>query len=115
MKKSIQVESTQLNYAWTSFKKRLIWMNKLVLLLAVLTSCTTANIELSKEKWQWMANKNVDSLVSTKHSRLLSSWLTVAGVLNKLVIVKNAPHFGGMFDSDEVREKVLNFQSKQLN
>ena len=45
----------------------------------------------------------------------MSSWLTVAGVQNELVIVKDALHFGEMFDSDEVREKVLNFLRKQLN
>ncbi len=55
-----------------------------------------------------------DELVSTKQSQLLSAWLSVAGVENELVIVKDAPHFGVMFDSDEVREKVINFLSKNL-
>jgi acetyl esterase/lipase len=55
-----------------------------------------------------------DELVSTKHSQLLSSWLSVAGVRNELVIVKDAPHFGVMFDSDNVREKVINFLNKYL-
>jgi acetyl esterase/lipase len=55
-----------------------------------------------------------DELVSNVHSRLLSSWLNVAGVQNELVIVEGAPHFGAMFDSDEVREKVLNFLRQQL-
>lgn len=31
------------------------------------------------------------------------------GVPNELVIVKDAPHFGGMFDADEVRNKVYYF------
>lgn len=56
-----------------------------------------------------------DELVSTKHSQLLSSWLSVAGVQNELVIVKDAPHFGIMFDSDELRIKVMNFLRKHLN
>jgi len=56
-----------------------------------------------------------DELVSTKQSRLLSAWLTVEGVPNELIIVKGAPHFGEMFDADEVRKKVLNFLSKHLN
>ncbi len=56
-----------------------------------------------------------DELVSTKHSQLLSSWLSVVGVQNELVIVKDAPHFGVMFDSDEVRNKVMNFLRKHLN
>ena len=56
-----------------------------------------------------------DQLVSTKHSELLSSWLRVSGVENELIIVKDAPHFGEMFDSEEVRTKVMNFLRKQLN
>lgn len=56
-----------------------------------------------------------DELVSTKQSQLLSSWLTVVGVKNELIIVKDAPHFGEMFDSDDVRAKVLSFLHKQLN
>ena len=50
-----------------------------------------------------------DDLVSTKNSKLLSAWLGLAGVPNELVIVKDAPHFGPMFDTDEIRIKVINF------
>jgi acetyl esterase/lipase len=56
-----------------------------------------------------------DELVSPNQSRLLSSWLSVAGVQNELFIVKDAPHFGVMFDSEEVRNKVIIFLRKQLN
>jgi len=56
-----------------------------------------------------------DELVSTKQSQLLSSWLNVSSVRNELVIVKDAPHFGDMFDSDEVREKVIKFLGTHLN
>jgi len=56
-----------------------------------------------------------DELVSPKQSRLLSAWLNIAGVQNEIVIVKNAPHFGVMFDADEVRNKVMAFLRKQLN
>ena len=55
-----------------------------------------------------------DDIVSNKHSELLSSWLKVVGVKNELVIVKDAPHFGMMFDSDEVREKVISFLKDEL-
>jgi acetyl esterase/lipase len=55
-----------------------------------------------------------DDLVSPKQSQLLSSWLTVNGVPNELIIVKDAPHFGVMFDSDEVRKKVMDFLKKEL-
>jgi acetyl esterase/lipase len=55
-----------------------------------------------------------DDLVSPDQSRLLSAWLSVSGVQNELIIVKDAPHFGVMFDSDEVRNKVINFLRIQL-
>ena len=50
-----------------------------------------------------------DEIVSPDQSCLLSAWLTVNGVHNELYILKDAPHFGAMFDSDEVRNKVINF------
>ena len=56
-----------------------------------------------------------DELVSTKQSQLLSAWLNVVGVQNELIIVKDAPHFGVMFDTDDVRNKVMSFLKKQLN
>ena len=55
-----------------------------------------------------------DELVSPNHSRLLSGWLTVAGVKNELIIVPNAPHFGNMFDVPEIREKVMEFLGREL-
>lgn len=55
-----------------------------------------------------------DDLVSPKQSQLLSSWLTVAGVQHELIIIKDAPHFGAMFDVDEIRNKVIGFLKKQL-
>ena len=56
-----------------------------------------------------------DDIVSIKHSQLLSSWLNLVGVQNELFIVKDAPHFGVMFDTDEVRNKVMTFLKNQLN
>jgi acetyl esterase/lipase len=55
-----------------------------------------------------------DQLVSPKQSKLLSAWLNVAGVANELIIVKDAPHFGVMFDADEVRNKVMAFLKEKL-
>ena len=55
-----------------------------------------------------------DELVSPKQSQLLSAWLNVVGVKNELIIVKDAPHFGEMFDTDEVRTKVIDFLKHQL-
>ncbi len=56
-----------------------------------------------------------DELVSPKQSQLLSAWLNVVGVQNELIIVKDAPHFGEMFDADEIRNKVIDFLMKKLN
>ncbi len=56
-----------------------------------------------------------DDIVSNKHSQLLNSWLNVVGVKSELVLVKDAPHFGEMFDADEVRTKVMAFLKKQMN
>lgn len=56
-----------------------------------------------------------DDLVSPRQSQLLSSWLTVMDVPNEMIVVPGAPHFGVMFDSDEVRAKVLDFLRKELS
>lgn len=55
-----------------------------------------------------------DNLVSPDQSRLLSSWLTLAGVPNELIMVMDAPHFGAMFDADEIRKKVIDFLKLNL-
>ncbi|WP_421798940.1 alpha/beta hydrolase fold domain-containing protein [Haliscomenobacter sp.] len=55
-----------------------------------------------------------DESVPYQQSKLLSSWLTVKGVKNELIIVKGAPHYGVMFDVEEVREKVLAFLKSHL-
>ncbi len=55
-----------------------------------------------------------DELVSPKQSQLLSAWLNVAGVQNELIVVKGAPHFGEMFDTDEIRSRVIRFLKKEL-
>jgi len=52
-----------------------------------------------------------DESVPYQQSVLLQSYLNLAGVKNELVIVKGAPHFGTMFDTDEVKSKILEFLS----
>ena len=47
-----------------------------------------------------------DELVSPKQSQLLSAWLSVVGVQNELIIVKDAPHFGVMFDPRCYKESI---------
>ena len=56
-----------------------------------------------------------DDLVSPRQSHLLSSWLSVKGVENELIVVKDAPHFGPMFDVEEIRTKVMAFLRKSLD
>lgn len=55
-----------------------------------------------------------DNIVSNRHSKLLKAWLDTEGVQNELIIVKDAPHFGTMYDVEEVRKKVVNFLKKNL-
>lgn len=50
-----------------------------------------------------------DESVPYQQSVLLQSYLNLAGVKNELVIVKGAPHYGTMFDTDEVKSKLLEF------
>jgi acetyl esterase/lipase len=55
-----------------------------------------------------------DDLVPNQQSRLLSAWLTVSGVPNEVIIVKDAPHFGAMFDTEAIRNKVIAFLTRYL-
>ena len=50
-----------------------------------------------------------DESVPYQQSLLLQSYLNLASVKNELIIVKDAPHFGVMFDTDDVRTKLFNF------
>jgi acetyl esterase/lipase len=55
-----------------------------------------------------------DDIVSNKQSKLLNSWLNVLGVQHELIIVKDAPHFGEMYDTEDIRKKVIGFLNKNL-
>jgi acetyl esterase/lipase len=55
-----------------------------------------------------------DNIVSNKQSKLFSAWLKYYGVANELTIVKDAPHFGTMYDVEEIRNKVIDFLKKNL-
>lgn len=50
-----------------------------------------------------------DNIVSNKQSKLFSAWLKYHGVKNELTIVKDAPHFGKMYDVEEIKNKVISF------
>lgn len=55
-----------------------------------------------------------DDLVSPRQSQLLNAWLQVKGVPSELIIVKDAPHFGSMFDVESIRTKVFDFLKNHL-
>jgi acetyl esterase/lipase len=55
-----------------------------------------------------------DNIVSNKQSKLFSAWLTHYGVKNELTIVKDAPHFGTMYDVEEIRNKVISFLAEHF-
>jgi acetyl esterase/lipase len=55
-----------------------------------------------------------DNIVSNRHSKLFSSWLNHYGVKNDITIVKDAPHFGTMYDVEEIRNKVIGFLNEQV-
>lgn len=55
-----------------------------------------------------------DNIVSNKQSKLFSAWLKHYGVKNELTIVKDAPHFGTMYDVEEIRNKVIAFLTQYL-
>ena len=50
-----------------------------------------------------------DNSVSYKQSKLFSAWLKYYRVKNELTIVKDAPHYGKMYDVDEIKNKVIDF------
>ncbi|MEP7252223.1 MAG: alpha/beta hydrolase [Ginsengibacter sp.] len=55
-----------------------------------------------------------DESVPNTESKILSSWLTLTGVKNKLIIVPGAPHYGVMFDADYIRKDVFAFLNTYL-
>ena len=55
-----------------------------------------------------------DESVPNTQSKLLSAWLTVTGVKNKLIIVPNAPHYGEMFDAEYIRKEMFGFLATYL-
>ena len=55
-----------------------------------------------------------DESVPNTQSKMLSSWLTLTGIPNELIIVPNAPHFGSMFDADFIRLRLFNFLAMHL-
>ena len=55
-----------------------------------------------------------DESVPNTQSILLSSWLTLNNVKNELIVVPNAPHYGEMFDAENIRQKLFSFLATYL-
>ena len=55
-----------------------------------------------------------DESVPNTQSKLLSSWLSLTGVPNELILVPNAPHYGVMFDEGWIRQRLFRFLAMYL-
>lgn len=55
-----------------------------------------------------------DNIVSNKQSKLFHAWLSHYGVKSELTIVKDAPHFGIMYDVEEIKNRVISFLKESL-
>ncbi|GAB3566163.1 hypothetical protein GCM10027578_14930 [Spirosoma luteolum] len=55
-----------------------------------------------------------DESVPPAQSVLLSSWLTLSGVANRVIIVPNAPHYGDLFDSETNRQAIATWLQQYL-
>ncbi len=55
-----------------------------------------------------------DESVPYTQSVILQSWLQLAGVHNQLIIVPGAPHYGPMFDAENIRQSVFYFLRRFL-
>jgi acetyl esterase/lipase len=55
-----------------------------------------------------------DELINPNQSISLGAALTKAGVKNELIIVRDAPHVGYMFDTENIRKRVFYFSKEHL-
>jgi acetyl esterase/lipase len=55
-----------------------------------------------------------DESVPNTQSKLLHAWLGLTGVKSQLIIVPNAPHYGVMFDTEDIRKEVFTFLEAHL-
>ena len=55
-----------------------------------------------------------DPDVPYQQSVLLQSYLNLAKVKNELTIVKGAPHYGPMFDAEDIRVKLFEFLGREM-
>ena len=62
----------------------------------------------------FIVNGEKDESVPYQQSLVLKSSLDLAGVPNEITIVKDAPHYGAMFDAEEIRLKLFSFLKTHL-
>lgn len=55
-----------------------------------------------------------DESVPNTQSKLLHAWLGLTGVKSQLIVVPNAPHYGVMFDTEDIRKEVFAFLAAHL-
>lgn len=55
-----------------------------------------------------------DESVPNTQSKVLSSWLSLTGVKNELIVVPGAPHYGEMFDAEYIRARLFAFLKAHL-
>ena len=55
-----------------------------------------------------------DASVPPIQSKLLSSWLSLNKIPNEVIIVKDAPHYGEMFDEAYIKDKIISFLKREL-
>jgi acetyl esterase/lipase len=55
-----------------------------------------------------------DESVPYTQSVMLHSWLQLAGVKNDIIVVKDAPHYGPMFDAANIRSKIFQYLRSYL-
>ncbi|MDO3640975.1 alpha/beta hydrolase [Mucilaginibacter sp. L3T2-6] len=55
-----------------------------------------------------------DESVNPEQSKSLSEKLTKAGVKNELIIVPGAPHYGVMFDAENIRKRIFTYLDRYL-
>lgn len=55
-----------------------------------------------------------DDQVPNTQAIILNSWLKLQGVPTELIMVTGAPHFGEMFDADDIRTRIFSFLRTHL-
>jgi acetyl esterase/lipase len=55
-----------------------------------------------------------DESVNPEQSKTLDDWLGKAGISHELIIVPGAPHYGPMFDAEDIRREIIDYLKKYM-